>query len=58
MVHDVHILGNGMIRGGGVQLMRACIESERKVIADQLSGMTEYIATCENEDTIPGKMPW
>ncbi|NMM93082.1 glycosyl hydrolase family 28 protein [Bifidobacterium oedipodis] len=53
---NVRLSGDGEIRGGGVALMRATIERERKLMADRLETMADYIATCENSDTIPGRV--
>lgn len=52
---DVRISGPGTIRGGGAALARAETEAERARIADQLAAMADYIATCENEDTVPAR---
>lgn len=54
---NVRIGGEGSIIGGGVALMRACIDAERKrVMAElderQLAELNAYIATCENADTV------
>lgn len=54
--HNVRLSGQGEIRGGGAALMRATIERERELKADELAAMADYIATCENADTIPGRV--
>lgn len=52
---DVVIRGKGSIVGGGVTLARAVIDSERERLKDFLEANAEYVKTCENEDTIPGR---
>ncbi|KAA8821378.1 glycosyl hydrolase family 28 protein [Bifidobacterium vespertilionis] len=53
---NVTISGEGSILGGGPELMHATIDLERERIKDQLAAMADYIATCENENTIPGRV--
>lgn len=53
---NVVIQGQGTIRGGGWDLMWGTMEDERKRIADYLAQNADYVATCENENTIPGRV--
>ncbi|OZG67487.1 glycosyl hydrolase family 28 protein [Bifidobacterium eulemuris] len=53
--HDVRLSGEGAIRGGGARLMRATIDRERVRMGGELDGMADYIAACENEDTVPAR---
>lgn len=52
---NVSIRGKGTIRGGGKALARAIIEAERERMKDYLDANAAYVATCENEDTLPGR---
>ncbi|MDO5399487.1 MAG: glycoside hydrolase family 28 protein [Eubacteriales bacterium] len=53
---DVVIRGSGVIQGGGYELAWATIEQERQRLKDYLDANAAYIATCENADTIPGRV--
>lgn len=53
---NVTICGEGEIRGGGYALAWATIESERERIKEFLAANADYIATCENENTLPGRV--
>ena len=53
---NVIIRGKGSIIGGGAELARATIEKERAALKDHLEKNAEYVKTCENSDTIPGRV--
>ncbi|NMN01120.1 polygalacturonase [Bifidobacterium sp. DSM 109958] len=53
---NVTINGEGSILGGGAELMRRTIELQREAMKDELAAMADYVATCENADTIPGRV--
>ncbi|KAB8288911.1 glycoside hydrolase family 28 protein [Bifidobacterium avesanii] len=53
---NVTITGEGSILGGGAELMRRTIDLQRELMKDELAAMADYIATCENEDTIPARV--
>lgn len=52
---SVIIRGKGAILGGGKALCDAVIESEKERLKDFLAANAEYVKTCENEKTIPGR---
>lgn len=52
----VTISGEGSILGGGAELMRRTIELQREAMKDELAAMADYVATCENEDTVPARV--
>lgn len=52
---NVTIRGGGEIRGGGNELRRETIERERILLKDYIEQNADYIKTCENEDTVPGR---
>ena len=54
-VENVIIRGKGAIYGGGAALAKATIEREREALKEHLLENAEYVKTCENEDTIPGR---
>ena len=54
-VENVIIRGKGAIYGGGAALAKATIEREREALKKHLLENAEYVKTCENEDTIPGR---
>lgn len=54
--HNVVIHGKGTIQGGGFKLASATIESERARLKAYLEANAELVATCENSDTIPGRV--
>ena len=53
---NVRIWGEGTIRGGGYALAWATIQSEKERMKDQLAAMQDLVKTCENENTIPGRV--
>ena len=54
--HDVLIYGKGTIAGGGAELAKAIIRTERERLADYLASLGDKIKECEHKDTIPGRM--
>ena len=52
---NVVIRGKGSIRGGGVELRQNVINAEREFLREYLANNQEYVKTCENEETIPGR---
>lgn len=53
---NVVIRGAGTITGGGKDLCWNTIENERARLKKYLADNAEYIQTCENENTIPGRV--
>ncbi len=53
---DIVLCGKGAILGGGYDLAWATIEAERERLKYYLAESTEYVASCENNDTIPGRV--
>ena len=53
---DVLIYGGGVIESGGQTLCLRIIESETERLREYLAQNADYIATCENEHTIPGRV--
>ncbi len=53
---DIVIHGKGSIIGGGYDLAWAIIESERERLKEYLAENDDFVATCENIDTIPGRV--
>lgn len=53
---NVLIHGKGTIASGGQILARHIIEDERRVLAEYLHENQSLVATCENNDTIPGRV--
>ncbi len=53
---NVVIRGKGSILGGGAALAKSSIETERALLADYLAKNDDYVKTCENDDTIPGRV--
>lgn len=53
---NVLIHGRGTIRGGGYDLAWATIRSERERLREELAAMADLVKTCENENTIPGRV--
>lgn len=54
--HDVLIHGKGTIAGGGAELAKAIIRTERERLAGYLASLGDKIKECEHKDTIPGRM--
>lgn len=52
---NVVIRGGGIISGGGKALCDKIIETERELLKDFLVQNEEYVKSCENEKTIPGR---
>ena len=52
---NVVLRGGGEIRGGGKDLAWAVIEFERELLKKYLEENEEYVKTCENSNTIPGR---
>ena len=52
---NVVIRGKGAIIGGGLALAEGIMEEERARLASYLAENAEYVKTCENENTIPGR---
>lgn len=52
---NVTIRGGGMVSGGGKDLCWAVIDSERERLKEFLESKREYVKTCENDNTIPGR---
>ena len=53
---NVILRGKGTIASGGKLLATRIIESEREKLKDYLAQNAELVATCENADTIPGRV--
>ncbi len=53
---DIVIRGKGSILGGGYDLAWATIESERERLKNYLEENKALVATCENNNTIPGRV--
>lgn len=52
---NVFIRGGGTISGGGKALALSTLDAERERLKDFLKNNAEYVKTCENENTIPGR---
>ena len=52
----VRIHGKGIIRGGGYPLAWGTIQSERERLKEEWAAMADLVRTCENENTIPGRV--
>ena len=52
---NIVLRGGGSILGGGVAHAEAVIEVERELLRDFLAANEEYVKTCENDRTIPGR---
>ena len=53
---NVRIWGEGTIRGGGYALAWATIQREKERMKDQLAAMQDLVRSCENENTLPGRV--
>ncbi len=53
---NVIIRGKGTIKGGGVNLAKTTIKTERELLKDYLEQNAELVAECENSSTIPGRV--
>jgi len=52
---NVIIRGGGTIYGGGRELAENTIKFEKECLKDYLEQNADYVATCENADTIPAR---
>lgn len=52
---NIAIRGKGEIYGGGRPLAIAMLNREKELLKDFLANNAEYVKTCENEDSIPGR---
>ncbi len=52
---NVVLRGKGSIFGGGRPLGLDILETERAALREYLEANRDYVKTCENEDTIPGR---
>ena len=52
---NIVIRGSGSILGGGLALAEGIMEEERARLATYLAENADYVKTCENENTIPGR---
>lgn len=52
---NVVLRGGGEIRGGGKDLAWAVIDFEKELMKKYLEDNAEYVKTCENGNTIPGR---
>lgn len=52
---NVVIRGKGAIIGGGKPLALSIVEREKQLLQAYLTENEEYVKTCENDDTIPGR---
>lgn len=52
---NVALRGKGTIYGGGRALAVAVIEVEKELLKEYMEKNAEYVKTCENLDTIPGR---
>ena len=53
--HDIVIRGSGAILGGGAPLAEATLATERERLAEFMAKNADYVKTCENENTLPGR---
>ena len=53
---NVVLRGGGTVSGGGEALCWATIEKEREYLKQFLDNNADYVQTCENENTIPGRV--
>ena len=53
---NVIIRGKGAILGGGLALCEATIADERERLKEFLAANQEFVKTCENGDTVPGRV--
>ena len=52
---NIVLRGKGTIFGGGVPLAHAILETERIALKAYLEENADYVKTCENKNTIPGR---
>ena len=53
---NIVIRGGGAILGGGAEHCNAVIESERERLKEYLAANADFVKTCENDRTIPGRV--
>ena len=53
---NVALRGRGTVFGGGRPLATDMQETERAALSDYLAANADYVKTCENENTIPGRV--
>ena len=53
---NILIHGKGTIESGGAALARNVIEQERARLSEYLRTYEDLVKTCENEDTVPGRV--
>ena len=53
---NVILRGKGTIASGGKLLASRIIESERERLKEYLAQNADLVSTCENADTIPGRV--
>lgn len=53
---NIVIRGGGAILGGGAEHCNAVIENERERLREFLAANADYVKTCENDRTIPGRV--
>ena len=53
---NVVIRGGGTVSGGGEHLCWTTIETERERLKKFLDNNADYVKTCENENTLPGRV--
>lgn len=53
---NVVIRGGGTVSGGGERLCWTTIETERERLKKFLDNNADYVKTCENENTLPGRV--
>ncbi len=52
---NVSFRGKGSILGGGKPLALAILEYEKEILREFMEKNADYVKTCENTDTIPGR---
>ena len=53
---NVVVRGGGTVSGGGERLCWGTIEAERERLKKYLDSNADYVKTCENENTVPGRV--
>ena len=52
---NVRIVGEGTVRGGGLELAKNVIAREQVLLADYIKSLGDKVKECENSMTIPGR---
>ena len=52
---NIVVRGGGSVLGGGAPLAEATLEAERERLREYMEQNADYIKTCENENTVPGR---